>query len=522
MLTYLISVTDRLLILSILTGVAISFAGAFYLERGKLIVKIGLVAGLLAAIVRAIITNSVRIKASWTYSSVYYGIVIGLFIVAAILAILSALPLIKKRAKLKTAFDIAIPSVIAAVLLLLAFIFLPTVYAYPFKFDAGESVLSTDFLFRLAGWALGIIVCVCAGVASYKLSEQAAAKGLKGMVAVIFTGVSVIELIYVLARQMTLLAPRRIVKSQFLFNFASGSGNHEYLYTYFALGLLAVFAIILIVKGVTQNEPYKNPAERRKIRASWRNAYRQVAVLTVCAVVGVLCLTWFVALNTTVIAEVPVEECEVISAVFGGDRFMSFEVSSEEDISSATMVTVNGKNWKGVTTKSGENKYILNTFVGNTELDVYDMVWYSGSAEMFSASYKKAAEEGETSVKLIKTYSEKEDCLYVPIDIVSDGHLHRFGYTTERGFKTRFIVIRKPNSSLYGVGLDACDICGEAGYYERNDQIVCKKCDVVMNVNTIGFKGGCNPIVIDYTVDYENGYVIVPTAALILNEEEFK
>ena len=112
------------------------------------------------------------------------------------------------------------------------------------------------------------------------------------------------------------------------------------------------------------------------------------------------------------------------------------------------------------------------------------------------------------------------DNVYVALTQVEDGHLHRFAYMTPDGYTVRFIVIKKPNGSSYGVGLDACDICGETGYFERDGQIVCKLCDVVMNVNTIGFKGGCNPIVIDYSV--ESGYIVVPTYTLIEHQEEFK
>ncbi len=119
-----------------------------------------------------------------------------------------------------------------------------------------------------------------------------------------------------------------------------------------------------------------------------------------------------------------------------------------------------------------------------------------------------------------------EDCevrgteLYIPFEQVDDGHLHRFAYTTDNHVAVRFIVIKKPNSSAYGVGLDACDICGETGYYERSGQVVCNRCDVVMNINTIGFKGGCNPKVIDYSI--ENGYIIVPAYTLIEHEADFK
>jgi len=108
----------------------------------------------------------------------------------------------------------------------------------------------------------------------------------------------------------------------------------------------------------------------------------------------------------------------------------------------------------------------------------------------------------------------------VPFEMVSDGHLHRFGYTTENGVTIRFIVIQKPNSSSYGIGLDACDICGETGYYEKGGQVVCNLCDVVMNINTIGFKGGCNPIVIPWEI--HEGKILVPVDGLIEYEKEFK
>ena len=110
--------------------------------------------------------------------------------------------------------------------------------------------------------------------------------------------------------------------------------------------------------------------------------------------------------------------------------------------------------------------------------------------------------------------------VYVTFEQVADGHLHRFAYTTKNNVQIRFIVIKKPNSSAYGIGLDACDICGETGYYEKDGQVVCKLCDVVMNINTIGFKGGCNPIVIPYTI--ENGNIIVPIDGLTEYESEFK
>ena len=113
-----------------------------------------------------------------------------------------------------------------------------------------------------------------------------------------------------------------------------------------------------------------------------------------------------------------------------------------------------------------------------------------------------------------------DNCVYVPFSAVEDGHLHRFGYVTPNGRHTRFIVIKRPGSAGYGIGLDACDICGETGYFERDGQVVCKLCDVVMNINTIGFPGGCNPIVIEYSL--KDSAIWVPIEELINNENVFK
>ena len=50
--------------------------------------------------------------------------------------------------------------------------------------------------------------------------------------------------------------------------------------------------------------------------------------------------------------------------------------------------------------------------------------------------------------------------------------------------------------------------------------MVCKRCDVVMNINTIGFKGGCNPIPLNFRID--GGYIIFKMSDIIASEKEFK
>ncbi|MDR0365989.1 MAG: DUF2318 domain-containing protein [Bifidobacteriaceae bacterium] len=106
----------------------------------------------------------------------------------------------------------------------------------------------------------------------------------------------------------------------------------------------------------------------------------------------------------------------------------------------------------------------------------------------------------------------------VHLEDVDDGHLHRFAYTAADGTEVRFIVIKK-NGVAYGVGLDACEVCGPTGYYERDGKIVCRLCDVVMNVATIGFKGGCNPIPLDHTI--EGSDMVIQAADLEAAAEVF-
>ena len=119
-----------------------------------------------------------------------------------------------------------------------------------------------------------------------------------------------------------------------------------------------------------------------------------------------------------------------------------------------------------------------------------------------------------------ETFTVEDDRILVPMENVNDFHLHRFEWQTPNGVNVRWIVVRKPNSAAYGVGLDACEVCGNAGYYERNGVVVCRRCDVVMNTSTIGFKGGCNPIPLSYEVG--DGNLIFKLEDIIAGEREFK
>lgn len=109
--------------------------------------------------------------------------------------------------------------------------------------------------------------------------------------------------------------------------------------------------------------------------------------------------------------------------------------------------------------------------------------------------------------------------IVIPLDNVNDGNLHRYGYKATDGTLVRFIVIKK-SENAYGVGFDACDICGASGYYQRGNQVVCILCDVVMNIATIGFSGGCNPVPLKYEII--DGNMVIRPANLEAEKARFK
>ena len=42
--------------------------------------------------------------------------------------------------------------------------------------------------------------------------------------------------------------------------------------------------------------------------------------------------------------------------------------------------------------------------------------------------------------------------------------------------------------------MDACEICGDQGYYEEAGAVTCRNCSAPINLPTLGQTGGCNPI----------------------------
>ena len=80
----------------------------------------------------------------------------------------------------------------------------------------------------------------------------------------------------------------------------------------------------------------------------------------------------------------------------------------------------------------------------------------------------------------------------IPPATVNDGNLHIFS-VDNGGTSLRFLIVHKPDGS-WGTALDACMICGWAGYRQDGQNVVCRNCGSAIYVPTIGQAGGCNPV----------------------------
>lgn len=98
----------------------------------------------------------------------------------------------------------------------------------------------------------------------------------------------------------------------------------------------------------------------------------------------------------------------------------------------------------------------------------------------------------------------------IPMSEISDANLHIYSVDAS-GTSLRFMVIRKPNGS-WGTALDACLICGTAGYRQDGSNVICRNCASAIYIPTIGEAGGCNPVGVPSRA--ENGSLLIDVASL--------
>jgi FTR1 family protein len=116
--------------------------------------------------------------------------------------------------------------------------------------------------------------------------------------------------------------------------------------------------------------------------------------------------------------------------------------------------------------------------------------------------YAKAS-SAPLSARPVAPASASADDLHIPLSDVQDGNLHLYTANLAGGSggnqSFRFLIIKKPQG--WGVALDACRICGAAGYRQDGQNVVCRHCGSAIYVPTIGEAGGCNPIGVPFNID---------------------
>ncbi|MCG3121576.1 MAG: hypothetical protein ALAOOOJD_04731 [bacterium] len=105
---------------------------------------------------------------------------------------------------------------------------------------------------------------------------------------------------------------------------------------------------------------------------------------------------------------------------------------------------------------------------------------------------------GPATLSPAETVTPHGQFVQFPVAKFDDGLLHRFSFD-ENGRKLRFFVIKIVPDQL-GVAFDACENCGDQGYYQENQMIFCLNCVAEINPATIGIGGGCNPIALAHAV----------------------
>lgn len=107
---------------------------------------------------------------------------------------------------------------------------------------------------------------------------------------------------------------------------------------------------------------------------------------------------------------------------------------------------------------------------------------------------------------------DAQGLIKVKLEELADGNLHRYAYVTDDGHVVRFFMINRSGGKKIGVVYDACMLCGDMGYLQDKNEVICIACNVRIFIPSIGKAGGCNPIPLPHVI--EGGQVAVSVAEL--------
>lgn len=107
---------------------------------------------------------------------------------------------------------------------------------------------------------------------------------------------------------------------------------------------------------------------------------------------------------------------------------------------------------------------------------------------------------------------DAQGMIKVKLEELADGNLHRYAYVTQDGHVVRFFMINRSGGKKIGVVYDACMLCGDMGYLQEKNEVICIACNVRIFIPSIGKPGGCNPIPFPHVI--EGGQVSIRVAEL--------
>lgn len=104
--------------------------------------------------------------------------------------------------------------------------------------------------------------------------------------------------------------------------------------------------------------------------------------------------------------------------------------------------------------------------------------------------------------------------IQIPVEAVKDGNLHRFAYIASDGHRVRFFLINRYDQDHVRIGVvyDACMICGDEGYIQQGNEVICIACNVRVFIPSIGKPGGCNPIPLAH--ELRDGQIVIAASEL--------
>lgn len=127
---------------------------------------------------------------------------------------------------------------------------------------------------------------------------------------------------------------------------------------------------------------------------------------------------------------------------------------------------------------------------------------------MFAAEFVYARSSlGSPSAESLQAQNGQ---VQIRISTVEDGKLHFFTADVS-GTVLRFIVVKKGEGD-YVTALDACQICGWAGYKQDGQNVICRNCGSAIYIPSIGQAGGCNPVAVKSSI--QGGTITVDLSAL--------